>query len=187
MQPRNDDQDTCEVGRRREQGDSLGAAMERFDERDRAEYNEDRRRREPNRRVPYGRGQRVREREAQTDGDSGEAGGNRDFARHSCEAVRAESLEICGNEQQQGGGRDGKGAEFLRWLQPASQRHRGGCGESRRDPETQRLAGVDRHPGGAGGRHGREHGSERRVVVCGRHHDDRAREPRDRPDVREHV
>ena len=83
--------------------------------------------------------------------------------------------------------RDGNGAELLRWLQPASERHRGDRGESRGDPETQRLARVDRHPNGAGGRYSREHGSERRVVVCGRHHDDRAREPRDRPDVREHV
>src|SRR5439155_13430849 len=131
--PRNDDQDAGEVGRRREQGDPLGAAMERFDERDRAEYGEDRRRREPNRRVPYGRGQRVREREAQTDTDSGEARGDRDFARHSCKAVRAESWEIRGNEQQQSGGRDSNGAELLRWLQPPSQRHRGDRGESRRD------------------------------------------------------
>ena len=187
MQPRNDDQDTCEVGRRREQSDPLRAAMERFDERDRAEHSEDRRGREPNRRVPYGRGQRVREREAQTDGDSGEAGADRDFARHSCEGVRAESREIRGNEEQQGGGSDGNGAELLRWLQPASERHRGDRGESRGDPETQRLARVDRHPNCPGGRHSREHGSEWRVVVCGRHHDDRAREPRDRPDVREHV
>src|SRR5207247_2573443 len=87
MQPRNDDQDTCEVGRRREQGDPLRAAMERFDQRDRAEHTEDRRRREPDRRVPYGRGQRVREREAQTDGASGAAGGERDLARHACETV----------------------------------------------------------------------------------------------------